>query len=206
MKFSKLVWPLGAGIFSVALLAGCGTTSSTSTPSQTSTPPSATAQKSSSGTQKNSTYVLGGAPYQGQKNLKSWEQKAKSDPTNVKNLYGAGVSAYLNNQPQLSVHYYEMAAKLQPKNGMYLNNIGNVYRNSLHDNQTAIQYYKKATTVDPTYDYGWYNWAYTLMQENQVAQAKSVVAAAQKALPKSDKLYKPLGELVNTSTKAKTKA
>lgn len=194
MNYTKLAWTVGIGAVSVALLAGCGTTQSTQTPTPTT------------GAQKGSTYVLGGAKYQGQKNLASWEQKAKSNPKDEPSLYGAGVSAYLNNQPQLSIKYYEQATKLQPKNGQLWNNIGNVYRNSLHDDKTAIQYYKKATTLDPAYDYGWYNWAYTLMQENQVAQAKTVVAAAQKALPKSDSLYKPLGELVNTPTKAKTKA
>lgn len=193
MKNSRFAWFTGIAVVSAVLLSGCGsstTTTATSTPSTTS-----------SGSQKNSTYVIGGAPYQGASNLQKWEQKSKSNPTNVKDLLGAGVSAYLNNQPTTAIHYYEMATKVQPKNGELWNNIGNVYRNSLLNNQKAIQFYQKATTVDPKYDYGWYNWAYTLLKMNNVSAAKTVVAKAKAVLPKSDPLYKALGELVTPSTK-----
>lgn len=185
MLKNKWAWTLGIGALAVGVLSGCGSTPTTASNTQT------TATKSS-----NSTYVVGGAPFQGQKNLQSWEQKAKSNPANVKDLESAGISAYLNNQPQQAIQYYQAAAKLQPNNGLLWNNIGNVYRNTLHQDQTAISYYQKATKVDPQYDYGWYNWAYTLLQMKNTTAAKSVVKQAQAVLPKSDTLYKPLGELV----------
>ena len=196
MKNTKWVWTLGIGTLSLAILSGCG-----STPTAASHPQSSTSQSSTSKS-TGSTYVVGGTPYEGQKNLQSWEQKAKNNPTNVKDLESAGVAAYLNNQPQQAIHYYQLAAKIQPDNGVLWNNIGNVYRNTLHQDQVAISYYKKATTLDPKYDYGWYNWAYTLVQMKDVTAAKSVISQAQATLPKSDTLYKALAELV-TPTKAK---
>ena len=192
MQIKKWVWTMGIGALSVAFLSGCG-----STPSASQTTTSTPAVK------KNQTYVIGGASYQGQKNLQKWEQKAKSDPTNVQYLYSSGVSAYLNNQPQLAISYYTKAAKIQPKNGELWNNIGNVYRNSYHNNQQAISYYQKATVVDPKYDYGWYNWAYTLVKMNNIPAAKIVVNKALTTLPKSDPLYKAFNGLV-TPTKATT--
>ena len=200
MNTSKWTWLVGVGALSVAILSGCGSTPSAS--SQTTTTSTTTTPTTTSSQQKTSNYVIGGAPYQGAANLKKWEQKAKANPQNASVVMSAGVSAFQNNQPQLAINYYEQAAKLQPKNGEFWNNIGNVYRNTLHNDQKAISYYQKATTVDPKYDYGWYNWAYTLMQMNNVSAAKSVVSKAQAALPKSDTLYKALGQLV-TSTKTK---
>lgn len=192
MKRMKFVSMMGVATISIALLAGCGTTPSAG--SATKTSPTTTTKTS---VKKNQTYVIGGTPYQGQKNLQAWEKKAKASPKNVDDLSKAGVSAYLNGQSQLAIHYYELATQIQPSNGVLWNNIGNVYRNSLHNYQTAIQYYKKATTTDPKYDYGWYNWAYTLIQMKDVTAAKGVVANGLKVLPKSDPLYKYLGELVN---------
>ncbi len=214
MNTSKWTWLVGVGALSVAILSGCGSTPSassqtTTTSTTTSTTPATTktttttpSTTTTSPQQKTSNYVIGGAPYQGAANLKKWEQKAKANPKNASVVMSAGVAAFQNNQPQLAINYYEQAAKLQPKNGEFWNNIGNVYRNTLHNDQKAISYYQKATMVDPKYDYGWYNWAYTLMQMNKVSAAKSVVAKAQAALPKSDTLYKAFGQLV-TPTKTK---
>nr|NNM89692.1 tetratricopeptide repeat protein [Bacilli bacterium] len=155
------------------------------------------------------TIVVGGNAFQGTKALHNYELIAKKNPKNALDQINAGVSAFQNSLPKLAIAYYEKAGHLEPKNGLVWNNIGNVYRNSLHQDKTAINYYQKAISVQPSYDFGWLNWAYTLNEMNQPAQAKAVIHRALRVLPKSDPLYKPLEQMLHPqmpSTKPTTPA
>lgn len=180
---------LGSGVL-MMVLSGCGHVAS---------PPThhshrARATKSTAGGSKR-TVVIGGKPYQGQKNLRHWESLAKKKPKDVKILVGAGVSAFQNSHPHLAIQYYQQALALDPRSGLIDTNIGNVYRDSLHEATKAIQYYQKATQIQPSYNEGWFNWAYTEATIGQKSTAKKVAAKALTVLPTNDSLHNALRTL-----------
>ena len=141
--------------------------------------------------------TVGSNPYQGVKALHSFEHLANANPKNENDQINAGIAAYQNNLPHLAIAYYEKAGKIDPHNGLVWNNIGNVYRNSFHQNATAISYYRKAITEQKTYDFAWLNWAFTLNENNQSKQAKVVIQEALSVLPKTDALYVPLKKMLS---------
>lgn len=164
---------LGIGGISLLLVVGCGApTSSTSTPPVTPVHHQAT----------------GGKDLMGTKALAHWRTLALAHPKDATLWIKWGRSAFLNHQPAVSVHAYQMAGKLTPANGLIWNSIGNVYRNTWHQTTKALSYYTKATTVDPTYDEGWFNRVTLLLAMNQVASAKAVAAHAFHVLPAKDPL------------------
>jgi tetratricopeptide (TPR) repeat protein len=96
------------------------------------------------------------------------------------------VSAYQNNDPQLAIQYYLKAAAINPSDAEPWNNIGNVYRNELHNDKVALTYYQKAIKIEPLYDTAWYNLAWTEAQMGETAAAKATAAQALKVLPSTD--------------------
>ena len=128
----------------------------------------------------------GAAPYQGEKNLKKWVDQAKAAPHNEEAQILAGVSAFQNNEPRLAIQYYLKAAADNPNDATPWNNIGNVYRNELHEDQVAMTYYRKAIKIEPLYDVAWYNLAWTEQSLGNARAAKATAAEALKVLPATD--------------------
>jgi tetratricopeptide (TPR) repeat protein len=128
----------------------------------------------------------GAAPYQGAKNLKKWAAAAKAAPHNEEAQIQAGVSAFQNDKPQLAIQYYLKAAADNPNDATPWNNIGNVYRNLLHEDRVAMAYYRKAIKIEPLYDVAWYNLAWTEQSMGDIAAAKATAAEALKVLPPTD--------------------
>lgn len=140
-------------------------------------------------------------PYIGPNALHYYENIAKKNEKNITDQINAGVSAFQNKLPNVAIYYYNKAEKLDSKNGVILNDIGNVYRDGLHNDKKAIFYYKKAISIEPSYDFSWLNLVYTLNQMNMQESADTVVLRALKILPKSDPLYNIFKKILFTLKK-----
>lgn len=188
----KMGW-LAMASMGAVLVAGCG---KQATPTGTQAPSVSASSKASAqpSSAKSSTarptkvYCYQCQNYAGTKNLDHWVALAKANPNNAKDQFNAGLAENVNHHPQAAMSYFKTTAKLDPKDGIALNDIGNLYRNQ-KDLKTAVQYYQKATQVQPSYDYGWYNWMLAEQSMGNQTKAKAIAAQAIKVLPSNDQLY-----------------
>ena len=173
------------------LLAGCGTGSATNKTSSASTKPAPTATQGK-------TVVIGSQPYEGAANLKKFEDAAAKNPSDANAQVQAGVSARLNGNDDLAIQYYQKAIQADASDGIAYNNIGNIYFRDKKDAAASTSYYKKATEVQPTYIYGWWNLALAEQQLGQKSAAQQTVDAGLKVVPKTDPNYKYLAQVLKT--------
>jgi Tfp pilus assembly protein PilF len=192
-RFSKLAF--AALPLTIALLAGCGTTSGNNNNTNTAASNNTITKTTPSG---GKVMIVGGQSYSGSANLKKYEDAAKNKPSSADAQIQAGISAHVNGQDDLAIQYYQKAIKLDPKSGIAYNNIGNIYFRVKNDAKQAVTYYQKATEVQPTYLYGWWNLALAQQKLGQTSAAKQTVEQGMKAVPKSDANYKNLENLLKT--------
>lgn len=164
------------GVVVVTALAGCGQSPSKNV---SASPTQSTSSK---------TLVEGAKQYAGKANLKKWETLANSHPTSWIDQVQAGRAGYANQSPQTAIRYYKAAIKIDPQKGLAYNNLGNVYNRLLRQYSKAETYYAKSTKVDPTYDYGWYNYSDIEIQLGHKSQAVSIAKQSLAVLPASDPL------------------
>jgi tetratricopeptide (TPR) repeat protein len=199
-RFNKLAF--AALPLTIALLAGCGTTSGNNTNTATSNTTASNATSSNTVTKTTPSggkvMIVGGQSYSGSANLKKYEDTAKNKPDNADAQIQAGVSAHVNGQDDLAIGYYQKAIKLDPKSGVAYNNIGNIYFRVKNDAKQAVTYYQKATEVQPTYLYGWWNLALAQQKLGQNTAAKGTLQQGMKAVPTSDPNYKNLQNMLKT--------
>lgn len=170
---------LAAGIVTVLMLAGCANNNSSSQPKKDTAKKSAVTAAQSS-------------PYVGKANQKKLEQKANSEAKNASAHIEAAKSAFVNKDYKKSISYYKDAIKINPKDAIANNNLGNVYFRGLNKPKDAVQYYKKATQLDPKYSYGWWNLALAQQALGQKKDVQTTVAAALKHISKKDPNYKSI--------------
>ncbi len=144
------------------------------------------------------TVVMGAQGYAGAANLRKFETLAAQKPNDANAQIQAGVSAHVNRNDNLALQYYQKAIRIAPESGVAYNNVGNIYFRDRNDLHTAIAYYSKATQVQPTYAYGWWNLALVQMKLGQKSIAQQTVARGLKVVPKTDPNYKNLANTVKS--------
>lgn len=179
----------------LATLAGCGQGPSHGSSAPLTTSP--TIAQSSTPSSSSNTLVEGAKQYSGTSNLKKWETVANSHPNNWLDQIQAGRAGFANQSAQTAIHYYKAAIRIDPKQGLSYNNLGNIYDRLLHKYTMAQVYYAKATQTDPSYDYGWYNYSYVEIQLGHKAQAIQIAKQAMAALPATDPLRPYLAKIAS---------
>ncbi len=142
--------------------------------------------------------IVGGDAYQGKDKLAKLEQDAAAHPSDAKAQIQAGISAYVNGDMQKAITYYHKAIADDPKNALPYNNLGNVYFRGLKQPKEALQYYQKATQVDPTYAFGWWNLALCEIDLGDKSAAKTALQQGLSKVPKDDPHYKNLQDTLKT--------
>ena len=132
------------------------------------------------------------AKFEGEVNLKKYEDVAQKNASRPKDQVNAAVSAYVNQDFNKAIEYYKKALVLQPKNGQYLTYLGNVYFRGLNDPKTASQYYQAATQADPRYVYGWWNLALSEKALGDKDAAKATLKKGITCVDPSDPMAKQL--------------
>lgn len=133
--------------------------------------------------------------YSGADNLKKFAGLAAQNVKDYQAQINAGMSAYTNQDYTKAIEYYNKAIALNSSNAVAYNNIGNVYYRGLKDPKTALQYYVKATKIQPSYNYSWLNMALCQKDLKDIAGAKATVTQGLKVLGTGDPLYKSLTQL-----------
>lgn len=107
----------------------------------------------------------------------------------------AGVKAYAGKEYDKAIEHYQQAIEINPSDGSLYNNIGNVYLRGKNDPETALQYYLQATTVQPSFNYGWYNLALCQKALGDISGARTTVSQGLNELEREDSLYEILTQL-----------
>ncbi|MDR3599560.1 MAG: tetratricopeptide repeat protein [Desulfosporosinus sp.] len=118
-------------------------------------------------------------------------QSKKEDKAEI----NAGARAYTNKEYEVAIIHYQKAISINPSDGSIYNNIGNVYLRGKNDPQTALPYYVQATTIEPSFNYGWLNLALCQRALGDISSAKTAVANGLNALNSEDGLYEVLIQL-----------
>ncbi|MDR3599689.1 MAG: tetratricopeptide repeat protein [Desulfosporosinus sp.] len=180
----KRTMTLAISILGLSLvLAGCGTT----------TQPKTTNPNTAANTSTNQT--LDKSQYSGTQNLDKLESLAKANPKDANAQMNAGMAAYSNNDYTKAIDYYNNTIKINPKDGIAYNNIGNVYFRGLNKPKDALPYYEKATQVDPSYNFGWFNLALCQQKLGDKEGAKATIAQGLKVLDANDTIAISLKKL-----------
>ncbi|SPF45505.1 conserved exported hypothetical protein [Candidatus Desulfosporosinus infrequens] len=183
-KICKLNFTLAISILGLSLvLAGCGKTTQPKITQPNATP--------------NTNQALDKSQYSGTQNLDKLEGFAKANPKDVNAQLNAGMSAYTNNEYTKAIDYYNNAIKINPKDGIAYNNIGNVYFRGLNKPKDALPYYEKATQVEPTYNFGWFNLALCQQKLGDTAGAKATITQGLKVLASNDPVAGSLKKLLD---------
>ena len=133
--------------------------------------------------------------YSGAANYKKFQDLAAQNPKDPNAQISAGMSAFSNKDYTKAIQYYKQAIAVDPQNGIAYNNIGNVYLRGLNEPKTALQYYVKATEIQPSYDYGWLNLALCQKALGDTSGEKATIDKGMKVLGKEDQLYTSLLQL-----------
>lgn len=107
----------------------------------------------------------------------------------------AGVKAFSKKEYDEAIVHYKKAVAINPSDGSVYNNIGNVYLRGKNDPETALQYYVQATTIEPSFNYGWLNLALCQKQLEDLPGAIATVSNGLKALNSENSLYGVLTQL-----------
>jgi len=167
------------------VLAGCGK----STQPKTTTPNAISSTSVTPSPDK--------SQYSGTQNLNMLESLAKANPKDANAQMNAGMSAYTNNDYTKAIDYYNNAIKINPKDGIVYNNIGNVYFRGLKNPKDALPFYEKATQVDPSYNFGWFNLALCQQKLEDKEGAKTTINRGLKALASNDPVVESLKKLLD---------
>jgi tetratricopeptide (TPR) repeat protein len=112
-------------------------------------------------------------------------QTQKEDQTQIR----AGAKAYAAKQYDEAIAHYEKALVINPADGSAYNNIGNVYLRGKNDPEKALEYYIQATTIQPSFNYGWLNLAICQKALGDIENAKKTISDALNILKNDDNLY-----------------
>ena len=138
------------------------------------------------------------AKYEGQDNLKKFEDIAEKNSTNADDQVNAAVSAFVNKDYDKAVSYYQRAISLQPKNPEYYTYLGNVYYRGLNNPEEAIKYYQAATTNGPKYGYGWLNLALANITLGNKEAAKEALQKGLANVDAKDPLHDQIQKQLDT--------
>lgn len=183
----RLMTSIGVAALAVVVLTGCGSGGSQTAKNNPSS--SSNSSASQSITTKNGTIITNGKPYHGAAILKKYQAAAKKKPNDFKAQMNAAIASHVNGDDAAAIKYYEAASKINPKSAVPHNNIGNIYLRDKKEPKKALPYYQKATKVDSTYGFGWYNLAITENDLGHTAAAKHALANGLKDVKKSDPAY-----------------
>jgi tetratricopeptide (TPR) repeat protein len=152
---------------------------------QTNKVPANTQQSTSTAQNQNQNQIVdpNAAKFEGQANLKKYEDLAQKNSSSPIDQVNAAVSAYVNQDYNKAIEYYKKAVALQPKNAQYLTYLGNVYFRGLNNPKEASRYYEAATQNDPRYVYGWWNLA---ICEKVLGDKEAAKATLQKGIASVD--------------------
>jgi tetratricopeptide (TPR) repeat protein len=128
-------------------------------------------------------------------NTKTLERLVAQSQKLDKAQINAGVRAYSNQEYDEAIVHYQRAIAINPSDGSVHNNIGNVYLRGKKDPQAALPYYVQATTIAPSFNYGWLNLALCQKELGDISGAQATVSRGLKELDPTDGLYEVLTQL-----------
>lgn len=128
-------------------------------------------------------------------NTKTLERLAAQSQQEDKAQVKAGVKAYANKEYDEAIAHYQKAIEINPSEGSIYTYVGNVYYRGKNDPETALQYYIQSTTIEPSFNYGWYNLALCQKELGDIAGAKATVSKGLEVLNSEDGLYGILTQL-----------
>jgi tetratricopeptide (TPR) repeat protein len=166
---------------------GTQTGTKTSQPSQSSQPSAQPTKKVQSVIQDPRA-----VKYEGAANLAKYEAAAKANPNNAQDQFNAAISSFVNKKLDQAIQYYQATIKLDPKNGIAYNSLGNIYLYQMKQPSTALPYYLKATELIPNYAYGYLNKYNCEMALGNKAAAKATLQKGLSVIPSTDPLYPTL--------------
>lgn len=134
-----------------------------------------------------STAILGFMFYQERKYpeaITRYEQayKLKADEPQI--IVGLGNAHFDAEHWEDAAKWYEKTLQLTPNDVNVITDLGlTYYKRKPQQTPKAIEYFKKALTVEPTHPQTLFNYANVLIEINQTEQAKEIVARFEKAAP-----------------------
>ncbi|MCL6636773.1 MAG: tetratricopeptide repeat protein [Alicyclobacillus sp.] len=203
----KRVW--AAALAAVTLLAaGCGSGAAGGNSAAGNTASSSAGRTSNAVITTNSNgqkaIISGGQPYEGQDKLQQLEKTAQANPNNEQDQIQAAIAAYVNGDLQKALDYYQKANKLNPKDPIPLNNMGNIYFRGMNKPKDALTYYKQATEVNSAYSYAWWNLGLCYEALGDKTSAKQAFETGLQKIPKTDVNYKNIQDALNLLEKSKS--
>ena len=120
--------------------------------------------------------------------------------SNVQTYHGLISSLVDDGKFPLALHAARTAIEIEPNNPRSLNWMGIIHGRQGNYNE-AINWYRKATEVDPTYTLGYQNWASNLVRLNRKDEAIEVLKKAIKVAPLEAQLFDDLGDKLKRAQK-----
>ncbi|AEJ42370.1 TPR repeat-containing protein [Alicyclobacillus acidocaldarius subsp. acidocaldarius Tc-4-1] len=125
----------------------------------------------------------------GSANLKRLTAIADKEPSNFEAQLNAAQSASANGNTALAIQYFKRAVQANPKSGLALTALGNMYRERENQPKEAIPYYQKSIQVDPSYGWAYWQLAQAYLTLKETSLAKQTLEQGLKNVSKKDTAY-----------------
>ncbi|SIT09844.1 tetratricopeptide repeat protein [Alicyclobacillus vulcanalis] len=187
--YRKLVVSAGCAALMAGLVAGCGTANNTTNSANTAVTSPATKNNTTVVKQGKNNLVVAPTNLVGTANLKRLTAIADKHPSDFTAQMNAAQSASTNGNTALAIEYFKRAVQANPKSGLALTALGNMYRERENQPKEAIPYYQKSIQVDPSYGWAYWQLAEAYLTLKETSQAKQVLEQGLKNVSKSDTAY-----------------
>jgi|GEM_PF-2126813 len=185
----KLVVSAGCAALMAGLVAGCGTANNTTNPANTAVKSPTTKSNTTVVQQGHNNLVVAPTSEVGIANLKRLTAIADKQPSNFEAQLNAADSASANGNTALAIQYFKRAVQANPKSGLALTALGNMYRERENQPKEAIPYYQKSIQVDPSYGWAYWQLAQAYLSLKETSLAKQTLEQGLKNVSKTDTAY-----------------
>ncbi|ACV57356.1 tetratricopeptide repeat protein [Alicyclobacillus acidocaldarius] len=185
----KLVVSAGCAALMAGLVAGCGTANNTTNPANTAVKNPAAKSNTTVVQQGHNNLVVAPTSEVGSANLKRLTAIADKQPSNFEAQLNAADSASANGNTALAIQYFKRAVQANPKSGLALTALGNMYRERENQPKEAIPYYQKSIQVDPSYGWAYWQLAQAYLTLKETSLAKQTLEQGLKNVSKKDTAY-----------------
>ncbi|MBF8377103.1 tetratricopeptide repeat protein [Alicyclobacillus mali] len=185
----KLVVSAGCAALIAGLVAGCGTANNTTNSANTAVQSPAAKSNTTVVQQGHNNLVVAPTSEVGSANLKRLTAIADKQPSNFAAQLNAADSASANGNTALAIQYFKRAVQANPKSGLALTALGNMYRERENQPKEAIQYYQKSIQVDPSYGWAYWQLAQAYLTLKETSLAKQTLEQGLKNVSKKDTAY-----------------
>ncbi|WP_367305646.1 tetratricopeptide repeat protein [Alicyclobacillus acidocaldarius] len=185
----KLVVSAGCAALMAGLVAGCGTANNTTNSANTAVQSPAAKSNTTVVQQGHNNLVVAPTSVVGSANLKRLTAIADKEPSNFEAQLNAAQSASANGNTALAIQYFKRAVQANPKSGLALTALGNMYRERENQPKEAIPYYQKSIQVDPSYGWAYWQLAQAYLTLKETSLAKQTLEEGLKNVSKKDTAY-----------------